>query len=131
MPKRRAPKSILALLTDALDRVERGPDRCSLDCLGEGEDFKRGADAEASANDGWRDTWIAPQLRQVLSYLNGTHTEIEIRVYSYGYERKHEAPRARVAAQAEPDCECEDEDGEEHETWCPRSRKYQENSHGL
>jgi hypothetical protein len=85
--KPRAPESFRKLLRDALFRMGNGPASESPDdpfVRMESDEYRRGYAAAMSASRGWRDSWLDPNLRQVLAYLDGEYTAGEIANYSMG-----------------------------------------------
>ena len=87
--KPRAPESIRKLLRDVLTKIENGPASEHPDdpfVRMESAEYQRGYAAAMRANRGWRDSWLDPPLRQVLSYLDGAYTSGQITNYSMGLD---------------------------------------------
>lgn len=84
--KPRAPQNMINKLREIIGRLEKGPCRSHIGSsrLTVEEALKEAHDNEHN----WRESWINPELRQILSYLEGKHTAAEIEVYGQGHDYK-------------------------------------------
>jgi hypothetical protein len=84
--KPRVPAHILRLLADAVKQMDNPPSFAP----GQGDrgTFEEGFAHAHGRIDAWQETYIRPNLRQVLSYLEGSCTEHEVRVYGAGDKRR-------------------------------------------
>ncbi len=79
--KSRAPECIRKRLLAALDKIAKGP---SCDPFFGTDGFREGFKERGVREAIWRATWIEPELRQVLAWIDGAETATGIEIYGRG-----------------------------------------------
>lgn len=79
----RAPASMIAKLREVIGKCENGP--CDpMKGMGYSDEHYAGECEQHRRQAGWRSSWVTPELRQLLAYLEGRYTAVEITAYGMG-----------------------------------------------
>jgi hypothetical protein len=88
----RAPESVRAHLREALRLLCKGPEGALIGPDANDPKYSEGYRARGHHEAGWRSSWIEPELRRVLAWMDGAETARDIEVFRNGMDYGKDKP---------------------------------------